>query len=110
MITITPINLNGRSFDSESWLALSVREFFTAVNWENKPPEIQQLSQELVISATQGTISPLSLNLTVSQFFGAIPWDGSTIASLPNQTDGSFLATTADSSDFTLEGFSDLFG
>ena len=110
MITITPTNSNGRAAATESWLALSVREFFTTVNWENKPPEVQQLSQELVISARQGTASPLSLNLTVSQFFGAIPWDGAAIASLPVQTDDILLSDPTNGSDFTLEGFSDLFG
>ena len=110
MITITPTNLNGRTETPKSWLGLSVREFFSTVNWENKPPEIQELSQELVASATQGLSGSLSLSLTVHQFFSAIPWDGVEIAPMPVQEVEKPPVASAANDDFTLAGFSDLFG
>lgn len=110
MNIITPTSLNGRGITTGSWLSLSVREFFTSVNWENRPPEVRELTQELVISGTQGIPSSLSLSLTVSQFFGAIPWDGVAIAPMPIQESEALPPVSTGEGDFTLEGFSDLFG
>ena len=53
----------------EAWKQQSVGDFFARCNWENL--EIPVL--EAVVS---GQPVALDYSLSVSQFFGAIPWDG----------------------------------
>lgn len=86
------------------WLQLSTQNFFSRFNWDDNPPEVQQLRQD----TAAGSTAPLSMTLTVSQFFGAINWDGEAIAS-------SAAAQTSLDDDlsgndiFTLDEFSNLF-
>ncbi|NJL35363.1 MAG: hypothetical protein HC899_00410 [Leptolyngbyaceae cyanobacterium SM1_4_3] len=93
--------MNGSTPTQDSWLQQTVHQFFTAFNWEGHSPEVQ----ELKLTALQGSDASLSLTLTVTQFFGAIAWDGSAIATTPSLT----ASTTPSTEDFTLEDFSDLF-
>ena len=93
---------NGSASPSEkTWLQQSVHQFFAAFNWEGHSPDVQ----ELKLTALQGSDAPLSLTLTVSQFLGAIAWDGNAIATTPNLS----TPTATANEDFTLEDFSDLF-
>jgi hypothetical protein len=85
---------------SQDWLQLSVQTFFTTFNWNDDLPMVQAIKQ----TAAQGNGEPLSLTLTVSQFFAAIPWDSVAIA--PTQSE---LLTSTPADQFTLEDFSDLF-
>jgi hypothetical protein len=101
---------NGSSPFGQAWLQQSVQEFFSGINWDNAPQDIYELSQELTASALQGTELSLSLNLTVSQFFAAIPWDGTAIAAPATPVLADPLSGPEDLNDLTLEGFSDLFG
>ncbi len=104
----TLASMNGSAPFSQSWLQQSVQEFFSGINWENTPQIVYELSQELTASGLQGTEVSLSLALTVSQFFAAIPWDGATIAALP--TPAVVEAPSPDDvNSLTLDGFSDLF-
>ena len=86
------------------WSNVSVQQFFQAVNWEDNPPEIQ----EIRLNASQGESTTLSMMLTVSQFFTAINWDGTTIAaaSTPN---GAVKRQPLPSDQLTLDDFSKLF-
>ena len=87
------------------WLQLTTQQFFSRFNWDDNPPEVQQLRQ----ATATGSTDPLSMTLTVSQFFGAINWDGAAIAQIPSTSPT--LPDTHLSSDklFTLDDFSDLF-
>lgn len=87
------------------WLQLSVRDFFTHVNWTDQPPEVQAIQ----ISALQGDQPGASLQLTVSQFFSAIPWDGRAVAApLAAQTVGN-APKAQEAPGFTVDDFAGLF-
>lgn len=58
------------------WLQTSVQTFFGNFNWEDNPPEVQQVK----LTTLQASTVPLNLSLSVSQFFAAFNWDGATIA------------------------------
>jgi hypothetical protein len=104
-LTLAHTNGNGKTAHtaSEAWLTMTAREFFSGVNWDNNPPEIQ----ELKLSTSQEEGTPLNLMLlTVSQFFTAVNWDGMAIAPTPTP---SVPTKPEKPTDFTLEDFSDLF-
>lgn len=96
-------NGNGASHQPQSWLKQSVQQFFTAINWEDHAPEIQNLR----LATVRGESQPLSLQLTVSQFFSAISWEGDTVAMPPKPVIEP--VSEAESNAFTLDDFSDLF-
>ena len=100
-MTLPQMNSSTGSTSSEDWLRASVQQFFSALNWEDHSPELQ----EIKLTALNETAVPLSLTLSVSQFFAAINWSGTTIAApvpiqppVPPPTD-----------DLTLDDFSSLF-
>jgi hypothetical protein len=97
------IYANGSSVaaTSSNWLQSSVQSFFTAFNWEDNPPEVQ----ELKLTSMQDGM-PLSMELSVSQFFSAIAWDGSCVAAAPSSAEP---FSVSENNQFTLEDFSDLF-
>jgi hypothetical protein len=64
------------SLSSPLWLQGSVQEFFSGFNWEDNPPEMQQVK----LTSLEASTAPLNLTLTVDQFFAAFNWDGATIA------------------------------
>jgi len=78
-----------------------VQEFFSRVNWEDTSLEVQ----ELKFHALQGFDTPLSLTLTVNQFFAAIPWDG--VPSAPQTLNP--IESTSTEDGFTLDDFSNFF-
>lgn len=86
------------------WMRHSVQQFFSKFNWEDNPPEVQELREV----ASQNGKQSLSLTLKVNQFFSAIPWDGTAIAAVP-QPEPQAPEPIAGNSAFTLEDFSDLF-
>lgn len=89
---------------SQNWLHLSVQTFFTGFNWEDQSPEVQ----ELKLQALQGSNTPLSLTLSVNQFFGAINWEGvAAAAAVAVPTPTSQPVSVAN--DLTLDDFSSLF-
>jgi len=118
------LSMNGKALAQDNaWINLTVREFFKTVNWEDKPPEVyeltQDLTQDLSRTAAQGSYQPLSLTLTVRQFFDAFPWDGLSLSgSEVNDLDlfaeslnlGDDDPAPGSIDDMTLGGFSDLFG
>ncbi|UBF26574.1 hypothetical protein K9N68_00740 [Kovacikia minuta CCNUW1] len=102
-IAFAPTNGSKPYAKPESWLQSTVQQFFTALNWEDSPPEVQ----EVKISAAQlGNAGPLSLSLSVSQFFSALNWEGTAIAA-PIPQEQPTLQPAPDN--FTLDAFSDLF-
>jgi hypothetical protein len=90
---------------SDPWLQSSVQQFFTAFNWENQTPQVQQIK---LVTAPLGDSPPLSMTLSVSQFLGAFNWDGAEVAAASTSLDDPLFSATADDG-FTLDGFSDLF-
>lgn len=86
----------------DAWMRQTVQRFFGGFNWEDNPPEIQELRQ--TVSNGHQT---LSLTLKVSQFFKAINWEGGAIAAMPQFEAPPTSDPAADA--FTLEDFSDLF-
>jgi hypothetical protein len=89
---------------SPAWKQQSVQQFFTAFNWDDHPPEIQELKLTV---AQQPSNQALSMTLKVSQFFAAVNWDGNAIAATP--TYGDIPPETPANDGLTLEDFSDLF-
>jgi hypothetical protein len=93
--------------DTQTWLHSSVQSFFTTCNWENKPiaaistSAIEQLEQAAAIES----ITELSFDLRVRQFFAAVNWEGTTIAPSPMIEE----PTPEPGDGFTLTDFSDLF-
>ncbi|MEB3231398.1 MAG: hypothetical protein VKJ64_10340 [Leptolyngbyaceae bacterium] len=63
----------------QAWLTESVQDFFSGVNWENvktPPPPLPTMT------SGERNLNP---NMTVGEFFGAIPWEGVlAIAPLPS--------------------------
>ncbi|MBD2460985.1 hypothetical protein H6G89_08005 [Oscillatoria sp. FACHB-1407] len=107
MSTMTLAHTNGNGSAAraaaETWLTMTAREFFSGINWENNPPEVQ----ELKLTAAQEDGAPANLLLlSVSQFFAAVNWDGMAIAPTPAP---STPEPSGKATDFTLEDFSDLF-
>lgn len=83
-----------------SWLEESVQEFFGRCNWLGNPLEGQN---------HQATGQPLSLTLSVAQFFRAFAWEGipevgamPVSASLPT-------ASVPEPSEVTIDDLFDLF-
>lgn len=86
------------------WLKQTVEQFFSHVNWEDQPPEIQILRH----TAAPGQAQSLSLLLTVNQFLSAINWEGGAVAQ-PIKPAVEPSGSTQQPNAFTLEDFSDLF-
>lgn len=99
--TASPVS---QSSDSD-WLQLSTQHFFSRFNWDDNPPEVQQLRQNTVAGST----APLSMTLSVSQFFGAINWEGEAIAQAHHAPQASLDDGLSGANSFTLDTFSDLF-
>lgn len=108
---LTPTNGSKPKVETSAWLQQTVQQFFSGFNWEDQPPEIQ----ELRVASQADDAEPLSLKLTVSQFFGAINWEGnqaiasSTHAELTFEDLSAIDAPNPDDDDFTLDDFSGLF-
>jgi hypothetical protein len=63
------INLTQPDAD-KAWLSASVKDFFSGVNWENVTAPAPELP---AVTAGERNLNP---DMTVGQFFGAIPWEG----------------------------------
>jgi hypothetical protein len=105
MSPLTLPHTNGSSgLDSTSdWLHRSVRDFFSHLNWDDRPPEIQ-----VTVHSTETDLAaePLGLSTSVSKFFSAYNWDGSDIAApVPTAP----TPPISQDSEFTLDDFSGLF-
>lgn len=105
MTTLTLPTMNGSSavVPAPTWLQSSVQKFFSGVNWEDHPPEIQ----EIKLSSGENSAAELSLTLSVDQFFSAINWEDVAIAAPVLQTQSAPAADAID--ELTLEDFSSLF-
>lgn len=93
--------------DTQNWLHSSVQSFFTACNWEDKPVAAIAASnvQRLEQAAATESFTELSFDLRVRQFFAAVNWDGTAMASIPVVEE----STPEPNDGFTLTDFSDLF-
>ncbi|MBD2095347.1 hypothetical protein H6F90_09275 [Trichocoleus sp. FACHB-591] len=103
-ITVAPPNGTKPEPQSKSWLQSSVQAFFTGFNWEDQSAEVQ----ELKLQGLQGTNTPLSLTLSVNQFFGAINWEG-VAAAAPVAVLAPTSQPVSVANDLTLDDFSSLF-
>ena len=103
-LTLPTRNGSGAIAATETWLEQSVQQFFSTFNWEDHPPEVQEIK---LTSLSLGEVdAPLSLSLTVGQFFSSINWDDTTIAAAPTLPSSSMPPTR---DDLTLDDFSSLF-
>jgi hypothetical protein len=93
---------NGAAAKSSDWLQQSVQQFFSAVNWNDRPSVIQHL----LLNTELETAQTPSLFLTVNQYFGAFDWEGRNVAA-PLKSSTKPVAEAKD--EFTLDDFSDLF-
>lgn len=84
---------------AEDWLQSSVREFFSQLNWDDRPLNLQDIAVDPV------SPQPLSLDMSVSYYFSAIDWEGSAIAAPIAIPD----LPSAPARDLTLDDFSSLF-
>jgi hypothetical protein len=113
-MTLAQTNGSKPHAETRPWLQKTVRQFFSNFNWEDQPPEVQEIRTAFQADASE----PLSLKLTVKQFFGAINWEGNAIAAsnaaspTPELTftdDISEIKLDGDNDGFTLDDFSGLF-
>ena len=92
----------GDSQSNHAWLQSSVTEFFSAINWDDKPPEVYAAT----LPSRDAAVESLSLDMSVTRFFGSFNWDGIAIAapaaSMPPPV-------AKPKKNFTLDEFSDLF-
>ncbi|WP_088891901.1 hypothetical protein [Leptolyngbya ohadii] len=101
--------LNGATSHPElAWKQQSVHQFFSQVNWEDQPPEVQKFQQ----ASEDGLIG--SLLLTVNQFFSTVNWEGVPAQPqehlpLGNLNLNNPLNSASKADLFTLDEFSDLF-
>ena len=91
----------------DSWLQVSTRTFFSSFNWDDNPPEVQEIKKQV---ADQTLDEEQMQELTVGHFFALINWDDEAVAAPPSSANAS-MAELPDEQDskFTLEDFSDLF-
>lgn len=101
VLTLPQMNGSSVSKPAEQWLQSSVQDFFTAVNWDDHPPEIRASAT----TATDASSEPFSLEMSVSRFFASINWDGNAIAAPVPQEQPQAIRKN----EFTLDDFSDLF-
>lgn len=92
---------NGAAPLQMAWLQQSVRQFLGRVNWDGDPPEIQRLKT----TALQNASHPLSLTLTVDQFFSTVNWQGNAIATPTHPA----IPVPPRIDTFTLDDFAHLF-
>lgn len=108
MTTLIQPHKNGSqvSAPNEAWLRSSVQSFFSGINWDDNPPEVQEIRR--TYTEPSRSEEPLSLTLSVCQFFAAINWEGGGGAiAAPPAAPLSTPAATVD--DLTLDDFSSLF-
>jgi hypothetical protein len=84
-----------------AWQRDSVRTFFTAINWEDHVPAVQDIK----LSLSESSDEPLNLKMSVCQFFATVNWEGIAIAA-PTAIQS---APPPSNDDLTLDGFSGLF-
>ncbi len=101
---LAPNGFQAQTERQAAWLAQPVGVFLQGINWEDKPPVVQALAQE-----QNPPTGPLSLRLSVSQFFAAIPWLGQPTDVRVAAAAPSSIPVAATEEDFTLDQFSDLF-
>jgi hypothetical protein len=100
------VNSNGTSGSGATWQLSTVRDFFTRVNWTDQPPEVQAIQ----LTSLQGDQPALSLQLTVSQFFSGVPWDGRAVAApIGVQAAGNDIPAPSQEMGFTIDDFAGLF-
>jgi len=111
MSSATLLHTNGSKphVDMDAWLQTSTRKFFSSVNWDDNPPEIQEIKQKVADTPTPESVEALNQDVTVGQFFAAVNWDDEAAVAPPASDD--FLAELLEepANSFTLEDFSDLF-
>ena len=117
MMTVPHTNGSTKGMQ-KNWLRSTVEEFFSSVNWDDRPIEVIEPTQNLEESSTShsgqslGTPprSGLSLTMSVSTFFDAFPWEGQPVIAEPlSVQETAAEEPEEDSNDITLDDFSGLF-
>lgn len=93
--------------ESAARLRQSVQSFFSQVNWDDHSPEVQEVRQTIATP----NLGPISLTMSVSQFFAIVNWEGTEIAA-PGLALEPFTLTSPETSptdSLTLDDFFNLF-
>lgn len=107
MNQLTALLENGKSEAqiSANWLQTSVQDFFSSINWEMAPVEVQQFKRESLQASPELT----SLTLSVARFFSCIPWEGQPVIAPSFAESENLEIEQEESEDLTLDDFSSLF-
>lgn len=89
--------------NDQTWLRLSVQDFFGQCNWQGQPLAILE-------NANQETIPEIRLSLLVGEYFRLLPWEGTpTVGSLPKSTPNLDFTENLEEEDVTLDDLLDSF-
>ncbi|NEQ95627.1 MAG: hypothetical protein F6K30_02650 [Cyanothece sp. SIO2G6] len=95
---MSQLNLKPEDAD-QAWLTESVKDFFSGVNWENVVAPPTPLP---TMTSGERHLNP---NMTVSEFLGAIPWEGELAIAPPPTLDLFEDGTDPVADDLTLDDF-----
>lgn len=112
MMTLPRMNGSAKGMQ-QLWLRSSVEEFFSTINWDDRPIEVQpeitapdtELSEQAVVSNSPAL---LSMTLSVGTFFELFPWDGQRVIAAPVAVEAP-ITDEISADEITLDDFSDLF-
>lgn len=106
MTTVTLGQHQHMEISSQPWLQQSVRQCFAGYNWEGRSHPVQ--AAPAANQATSRLTVPLSLQLSVHQFFSQFPWEGTPEIAAPMSPLG-VQTPVEEADDLTLNAFADLF-
>ncbi len=117
MMTVPHTNGSAKGMQA-LWLRSTVEEFFSSVNWDDRPIEVVEskaLLENALASTTHSDVAEgahlsLSLAMSVNAFFDAFPWEGQPMIAAPIPVHNTALKEPEDDvNDITLDDFSGLF-
>lgn len=96
----------------QAWLRSSVEKFFSTINWDDRPLEVKARAASADPTSEQTNASngstPLSLTMSVSQFFELFPWEGQRVIAAPLPVEAPIVDEVS-ADEITLDDFSELF-
>lgn len=115
MMTVPHTNGSAKGMQ-KVWLRSTVEEFFSSVNWDDRPVEVvepkalvEDASDPETLAQPVSSHHPLSLSMSVNDFFDQFPWEGQPIIAAPLPVNEASPEADDDANDITLDDFSGLF-